>query len=605
MYQPFMSNIYNHNRYILDVRLNKDEYWDFHLSVNGDSLGSHSEGLVEKCLISYIDINDPNCVSFDKLMGKTKYIWEKSKNVGFTLKNIGYTGVDNGLISYEKDRISNEKFLHIFTKSERTFDINDNILQLYRVNGNNQIFSYDVSFEEVNDQLMLALRGGFYQGFWKTTCDEYQVLPDYLDDTLCFDMVLSPRDWQINEYTLNSKYPENKGMFLYLGTRAENKWLKYFNDDYEGIDCGNSAFGDDYVNSKYLDSNGLNDDYLKPYKDVYTDEEYVSSEYFDTECPFCNGKTKMTYFADGYIKGDYYDEDSIPVCSLYVTNEYIKSEKPIDVNMDIKTYEGLSFNQPNMVEYVTNNKFLLFNRTEDGFTTRTWDGEDDTFVITDIKIPSHENLFLIANHTKDGYTVDELNKLKKEWSKSYSPLKDLYRNAIGFQITDEGKIGYKYLVQDCDKENEYRIESQFTDANVIKKDEWYNVVVKLIPMSNGRDTSANNKMRIAIYVNGKVVLMSKMLPILNLRQLDDLYMKQEGVPYNLSVGGGTQGLADVVYLNFRETPKMVYPLEREFAGTFIGYIKSFKIYNCALTLQEIQQNYNFECVLLQRKDIYN
>ena len=60
MYQPFMSNIYNHNRYILDVRLNKDEYWDFHVSVNGDSLGSHSEGLVEKCLISYIDITKYN-----------------------------------------------------------------------------------------------------------------------------------------------------------------------------------------------------------------------------------------------------------------------------------------------------------------------------------------------------------------------------------------------------------------------------------------------------------------------------------------------------------------------------------------------------------------
>ena len=34
------------------------------------------------------------------------------------LENIGYTGVDNGfLISYEKDRINNNDFLNIFTKS--------------------------------------------------------------------------------------------------------------------------------------------------------------------------------------------------------------------------------------------------------------------------------------------------------------------------------------------------------------------------------------------------------------------------------------------------------------------------------------------------------
>ena len=70
--------------------------------------------------------------------------------------------------------------------------------------------------------------------------------------------------------------------------------------------------------------------------------------------------------------------------------------------------------------------------------------------------------------------------------------------------------------------------------------------------------------------------------------------KQEGVPFNISLGGGTQGLCDVVYYDFGHTPTDILPLEKNFAGSFIGYIKSFKFYDCLLTFSEIQQNTAFE-----------
>ena len=101
-------------------------------------------------------------------------------------------------------------------------------------------------------------------------------------------------------------------------------------------------------------------------------------------------------------------------------------------------------------------------------------------------------------------------------------------------------------------------------------------------------------MRIYFYVNGKLCLISKKLPIIELRGLNDLRDKQIGVPYNISIGGGTQGLCDVIYLNYRKLPEYVLPLEKEFAGTFIGYVKSFKIYNCILNMTELKENINFE-----------
>lgn len=88
-------------------------------------------------------------------------------------------------------------------------------------------------------------------------------------------------------------------------------------------------------------------------------------------------------------------------------------------------------------------------------------------------------------------------------------------------------------------------------------------------------------------------MVSKELPMLNLKQLNDLADKQEGVPFNLSIGGGTQGLAETVYLNYMKPPEYVLPLEKEFGGSFIGWVKSFKFYTCPLNFAEITQNYKF------------
>ena len=98
-------------------------------------------------------------------------------------------------------------------------------------------------------------------------------------------------------------------------------------------------------------------------------------------------------------------------------------------------------------------------------------------------------------------------------------------------------------------------------------------------------------MTIYIYVNGLLKLKSDSLPILNLKALNDLSDKQQGVPFSLSLGGGTQGLCDVINLKYRETPKYILPLENEFCGSFIGYIQKFRFYSCPLNFIEIQENY--------------
>jgi hypothetical protein len=94
-------------------------------------------------------------------------------------------------------------------------------------------------------------------------------------------------------------------------------------------------------------------------------------------------------------------------------------------------------------------------------------------------------------------------------------------------------------------------------------------------------------MKIYIYVDGFLVFVSKELPALSFRALDDTYHKQEGVPYNLSVGGGTQGLMEEIFPDYYRASDYILPLERDFGGSFIGDMKYFIFYGCHLPFNDI------------------
>ena len=654
-----MGNIFNHNRLPFNFRLDRSEYWDFYLSQ--PSYGSdYIDGLSDRCLISFIDTTDPECVWFDSLYSKPKYYWEDAVNNGISLKNIGYTGVDNGLIHYEKDRISNKEFLKLYKDSEIKIEKDDLRLLLNKVYGNNQIFFYGNDIVEEDGMLVSKLNGGFWQGFFKTD-ENYRVLPKNIGNGLTFEVVLKKHDFEKDgKYRLNDRHSGNKGIFLYLGTRAENKWWKEYISEYSPSKVDNGFIVDGYVNSDYTGEDSLNDDYIKPYQDLYAVDEYFADGYLTDKCKencccpkdskddggshrkssmpkftypealnvyednavwfdqdghlwienemFTTGlkpknncsKSKRKcncgdYFADGYITDDYYDNCD---CTIYFKEDYLNPEAKIDENEELVMKDGYSVRQTNIREYRSDNKFLLFDRTCEGYTTDNW-VEGSEVIITDVLTPKIKNYFLLFNRTCGGYTTDTIGSLIEEESRKYDILNDLYRNAIAFRIDDDGRIGYKYFVKDCDTDDGYKIESEWSSIGVVKDDKWYTVTIKLLPIGKKYDecaenTSSSDKMIIVIYVNGKLKFKSKELPILNLKKLNDMYSKQEGVPFNISLGGGTQGLSDVIYLNYRKLPEYELPIEKEFAGTFIGFVKTLRIYNCGISFSEINQNVIFD-----------
>ena len=592
-----MSNILNHNRNIFEFDINKEDYWDFHLCID-NSNADISDGLTERCLSTYIDISDDDCVWFDDIYSKNKYVWENAvNNVNFSFNSFGYTAVDNGRIRYEKDRITNKEFFEIFTNSTFKPQEDDLRLMLTKVGGNQQIYDYSNNITLWEDKFQVAkLNGGWYQGFFCANDGlEYKTLPTDIGNGWNLEFVINKEDFVNDKLTLNDIYPENKGIFFYIGTRAENKWWQKYLTNHDFDWCVKKAFTDEYVQNEYTEDNGLNDYYFKSLVEFYEKSDYFSDEYLLIE------KEKFeSAFMDEYTA----DNKDCEECNNYVDTEYIEKDLHIDENMKLETEDGYDLYQPNIVEFKTNNKFLIFDRTCKGQKANKWD-ENTEFILNYIKKPNIGNYFTLFHRGCGGYDTKKIQEVLDIKNKEYNVLQDIYRNAFALQIKDDGTIGYKYLIKDCESEEEkYKIESEFTLTPIIHNKMWYTVNVKIVPVRHLpknykclTQNSINDNMQIYIYVNGKLVMVSKELPMLNLKLLNDLKNKQEGVPFNISLGGGTQGLAEVVYLNYMKLPEYVLPLEKEFAGSFIGWLKAFRFYTCPLNYLEITKNYDFSKIV--------
>ena len=604
-----MSNILNNNFHNLRLNVNNDEYWDFFLNNDYfESYNFNSSSMYDDCLISLIDVALYDCVFEDDINGISNYSWELSNTSEYTLNNIGYTGFDNGLLYFRKDKITNRDFVKLYTESKYKIK-NDKALQLHKVTGSTMAYEYPLTVEDY----AIKLNGGFYQGFFKTECEKYQVLPSVLEqgDTWAYEFVLKKCEFdKESDKTLNDKYPENKGIFFYLGTRAENKWI-YLYDENGNDECFTLS-PDDYVEDAEIDVkthkiNAFLDMSLEmpsPWEETALDD-YVSNKYY------LNGVYNHTNFPNKQLAfnpqniNDVIDigelilacnnETSVDICDSF-GDDYLESEFDdncdfdyIENDIDISDFvyntdEGFVIGK--YEEYFeTDNKFLLFDRTCDGFNVKNWK-EGSVVRYVNEKHTFNENLFLLMNRTCSGYNVSNISSLKKSVKKEYDIYADLYNNALAFRITDDGAIGYRYLVKNCDDELPYKVLEGYSNDNIIHNDKWSVIHVKI--------NAYLDTMKLKFYVNGTLVFVTDELPKLNLRKLNEIYDKQETVPYNISLGGGTQGLCDTILPNYMIEPYRVYPLEKHFAGTFIGYFKSFKFYNCNMEFLNILNNFKYE-----------
>lgn len=518
-----MQILNNYKRWQPQLVIDRETTYDFVLSREDSVSIPINKKLADRCLISYIDFNDDNCVSGDTVFSNNDYKYEYAINNGVSLKDYGFTGTDNGFIKYDKDTITLDDFKNIVTGTTLSITSGDTRLILNKVNGNSKTFNYDCEYintsGETNEKYY-KFNGGFLQGFFKLENENYQVLPSSIIGSLDFEFTIRPRNYTNSGTTINDNNKTDSKCFFYIGTRAENKFGRFYN------------------------------------------EKEFNKTFDNRDSAIISGNTTVS---------------------------------------DIITSNNHSTIKNNYSTILTDNGFLIYDRTCDGFTTETWD-KNNLLEITLENREIKENQYLLFNRTCSGLTTETFDRYleKQENQKeNYDILKDISNNSFGLFINKNGGIEYKYISYSCDTDK-YEIITEKSFDNIIKENEWNNIHVSLRSLNSntddcGNELNENAQMIIYIYVNGYLKFVSKKLPLLNLRALNEQEDKQIGVPYNISLGGGTQGLMESMWTdNYKNLFYKILPLEKEFASSFIGDIKSFKIYNCKLQYNEIKNNYYYE-----------
>ena len=156
-----------------------------------------------------------------------------------TLCDVGLTGIDNGLtekMSGETIEITTGLYLNDVDKFSRYKY--DRRFKMHPITGftstSNRLWndnSYDYNLTYVNSNTPVGyyaqLDGGFYQGFYKLPGYEYEVFPERVNFGWTAEMLLRYRWTGATDVGLNNRYPDNKGTFFFMGARAENKFYHY------------------------------------------------------------------------------------------------------------------------------------------------------------------------------------------------------------------------------------------------------------------------------------------------------------------------------------------------------------------------------------------
>ena len=613
------QNIKNNSKRVIDAKLYTGKYYDFMLF----------KGNIKKYGKQYIDslsIVDFSTLNIKNGILYSDTVWNNAINDGVELFNVGFTGMDNGLISFRKDRITNEEFLNLYLNSHLNIESGDTRLFLSPVTGNTLEYNYPIDINE--EEKYISCKGGFYQGFFKLHGHKYQVLPNKLDSDWFLHFELKPRsDYNINEKLVNFSHPDNEGIFFFLGTRAENKFWPFYKTNsqitknFQKLNAKTEGYfleglKNDIIhreNKWLLKENGNNyieDEIDTNYSYFAIDGEYFSfnekeiiktplkksdnfiilneKSYFNTSETSLNTYDFNSY---GACWGDEKNDIEIDIdnkkCEEYFIDGYFDNKCPeIDngkafeddyigegILINTNGYEDSEGHKPNewgYTEIESDNKFLMFDRTPSGFTINNWK-EGTKVTLTRRQRWPNANYFLLMNRTETGYTTDTIEKYNEENSYDYNLYKDIRNNVFALRITKEGAIGYRYGISNCEKENKYELVEEYSKDGIIKNDEWNTINVRCT-------RTFNNKMKILFYVNGYLIFISKELPLFDFKNIDDVQEKQECVPYNISLGGGTLGLLETILPNYYAISDYILPIERDFCGTFMGDIKSFKMY---------------------------
>jgi hypothetical protein len=495
-----------------------------------------------------------------------------------TLCDIGLSGIDNGLVPEMTGMTIS--YTNGLTNSSLSFDryTYDRRLKLIQVTGYtnppNVRFSANTAqtvYEVVSKSSSIFgdyhhLYGGFYQGFFQLFGYDYEAFPNRTNKGWSVEMILKARQQnqyspQTGQVTLNDVYPDNSNIFFYFGARAENKF--YYNDNsLTGItSCSCSETGN--TNSRCVDV------YTQTNK-FNSNEVYLTASTAGTFSMSVSGTPLLDSMSNNFalrLKGD-------------MSNP----------NVCVKV---LKLTAQTIVETVT--------------ATTTVDGI----------LPCETDLTKILS----GYTTEEYCSTNKVFDYCAEENPDYLNKEHWFQVDCVWERNNFYDNEDIGKYG--GLNSITNDTYVLPDLELINTSGKTPGLCDQSVTVlgineawiVEKEFRLGslkIYINGKLFFVINGFEEVIPRALHTEKEKQLGAPFNISWGGGTQGLRESLSFsagttNYVQVPQVMPDwllenssysglttdilLEPTFAGTFEGAISQFRMYTKPISYPEVVHNF--------------
>ena len=546
----------------IDLKLSNNEYYDFHLANDKGNDICCDTGLTNNCLVTWFNFDNPdtfnNSNSIDKIYSLST--WSGATNTGYTFDTFGLTGLDNGQILYNKltGDTKNAGLVKLLTGSTLTIEPNEKRLILTKVSGSTQQFDYPV--ELVNDSEwgdVLSFSGGFYQGYYKLDGSDYEVLPNRVNKAWVADFLINKEYYSGNTSgnTLNDLYPNNSGFFFYLGTRAENKFWNIFEGNNTGctIDCETVSGCTDTV-TKFCTE--LKESEIQLYDKKTGFDIFLNPPLLDT-----NVITNQFL-----IYGRASENSNNSRCGELKDNDGFGKKR-------VCNFTGDSITISDYIRKKTDNRnqFLIYGRACKNGNSRCSKSVDDYGKET------------VCSYSGDTEILLELDKNA-----------DIYDNAIGFRITDDGSIGYRTLKYYCSGGTTgVTVFEDYSMSGMVRTNEWSKITIRYVLDKTYSDEelkcSPRRKGKILIYVNCRLKHIFKDVDEFIARRLNEFEGKQVGVPFNISLGGGSQGLLEHMTFDGQDISDLGLLIEKNFAGTFVGKIAEFKFNICDMNWCQIKQ----------------
>ena len=517
-----------------------------------------------------------------------------------TICDIGLTGTDNGLVTGMTGQTI-EIFNYPLTGSNK-FDRYSfgQQMKFHQITGFTN--SPNQRFSGVSDGTIYSIvsksastigyyqqiYGGFYQTFYKLFGYEYQALPTRMSKGWTAELLLKPR--LVDEFlppsgytTANDFRPNNENIFFYLGTRAENKYWHHASGETTDSGYTRVTSGLTSLQTCACGNTGVtnaNCEYVYPPTGV---TQVHSACTCSCGCAYC------TVNINEPEHNPLYDSMSNALGIKF-------SGDPGNPNICIR----------------------VLRMTGDCITTGTC---------------------VTGETSVTGYTIDE-----------YCSTRGIYYNCSGTSFVEQehwvqiDAVWERYSwFDECDliyKGGLGTITSYPYSATVVG-----DTISLIEPPTTHPGSPEPKKLEIVelnnqwllekefrlgelkIFVNGMLFFVVPDFEEIIPRGLNTMKERQVGVPFNMSVGGGTQGLHENLVFsglpitlenNYIQDPEL-FPddilsgttlsglttnilLEKHFAGSFDGGLSQFRFYTKPLSVPEVQHNFR---ILKERFRLYD